>query len=614
MLARRTVGVSARLRWLPVVLGVIALVLAVPLYRTVTEERSTEEPGVDATGSPSTSQATANPEGEAGEEDLRAIADIVVDPGAQPGDARWLRQGLGPVYVAFRRAGVVTGSGWADGGDVASSLAAAVREARDQEEGEEGDVAEVCVSHSYRDVDRSDGALDPIHAGVLGVEVSANGRLARYSPTLMVANNWDADDALERYARAQAGIDVGDLGSTVGRVAVFGCEQFLVELSDAPPVARRMFRGNVVVHPDEVTEASVQALADDMGGWLVRSLHPDGRMTYKYWPSARRESDANNMIRQWMASVALVRWSRFNDDAHVVDLARRNIRYNLDRFYEERDGLGLILYDEKVKLGAVALAALAIVEHPDRDDFAHEEAALRRTVNHLWNDDGSFDTFLVPEGRNDNQNFYPGEALVLWAHLLAIESDAELAERFASSFRYYRDWHLDEDNRNPAFVPWHTQAYFQRWQQTEDPELREFIFEMNDWLLSMQQWDDVPYPDVRGRFYDPQRPGFGVPHASSTGVYLEGLADAHRLALETGDQQRAERYARAIRRGLRSVMQLQFADDVDLYYVAEPDRVRGGVRTTVYDNEIRVDNVQHNLVAVMKLLAGSPALQVDLAS
>ncbi|MBI4703569.1 MAG: hypothetical protein HY744_20855, partial [Deltaproteobacteria bacterium] len=32
------------------------------------------------------------------------------------------------------------------------------------------------------------------------------------------------------------------------------------------------------------------------------------------------------------------------------------------------------------------------------------------------------------------------------------------------------------------------------------------------------------------------------------------------------------------------------------------ERVRGGVRTTVWDNTIRVDNVQHNLLAVLKIL------------
>jgi hypothetical protein len=49
-------------------------------------------------------------------------------------------------------------------------------------------------------------------------------------------------------------------------------------------------------------------------------------------------------------------------------------------------------------------------------------------------------------------------------------------------------------------------------------------------------------------------------------------------------------------------MQLTFLDDVDLYYVYQKDKVLGGVRETVYDNEIRVDNIQHNLMAILKIL------------
>ncbi len=169
-----------------------------------------------------------------------------------------------------------------------------------------------------------------------------------------------------------------------------------------------------------------------------------------------------------------------------------------------------------------------------------------------------------------------------WARLYQSEQDNELLKRYMSAFRYYRKWHLEPRNRNPAFIPWHTQAHFLIWEETKDPELLAFVFEMNDWLVSeMQQWNKVVYDDMRGRFY---KGGgrYGPPHASSTGVYLEGLI--------------------AIRRGLRNVMQLTFLDDVDMFYVSKRAQVYGGVRETEYDNKIRVDNVQHNLMAILKIL------------
>ena len=206
--------------------------------------------------------------------------------------------------------------------------------------------------------------------------------------------------------------------------------------------------------------------------------------------------------------------------------------------------------------------------------------------------------------RNDNQNFYPGETLLLWAKLYEESHESELLDRFIKSFEYYKAWHLDKSNRNPAFIPWHTQAYYIIWQITQNEQLKQFIFEMNDWLLDMQQWgDNLQYCDIGGRFYNPRRP-YGPPHSSATGVYLEGLINAYNLALETGDKERAENYRKVIVRGIRSVAQLQYQDEVDMFYVSKKKRnyVKGGIRTTVYDNQIRCDNVQHNLLALYKIL------------
>ena len=136
---------------------------------------------------------------------------------------------------------------------------------------------------------------------------------------------------------------------------------------------------------------------------------------------------------------------------------------------------------------------------------------------------------------------------------------------------------------------------------TRDAELADAVFAMNDWLLGVQQWETAPHPDCRGRFYDPDRP-FGPPHASSTAVYLEGLADAVALARAVGEHDRVAGYRTAILRGLRSLSQLTFKDDGDMFYIAKRAAARGGVQTSEYDNAVRVDNVQHALTAIDKVL------------
>jgi hypothetical protein len=280
-------------------------------------------------------------------------------------------------------------------------------------------------------------------------------------------------------------------------------------------------------------------------------------------------------------------------------MIRKNLDYNLRTMYVEEEGLGLINDDSKVKLGAVALAALALMECPFADEYVPLCNRLAATIDSLWSPDGAFRSFYRPKDRNDCQNFYPGEALLFWATRFAAMRDQSLLGRFHRSVTYYRSWH--QANRNPAFIPWHTQAYRIVWEITRESSLTDAIFMMNDWLLDVQQWESAPHADCQGRFYDPDRP-FGPPHASSTAVYLEGLADAFEIAQQIGEQERADRYRTTILRGLRSLSQLTFKDEVDMFYISKRKTVRGGVQTTEYDNVIRVDNVQHALAAIDKIL------------
>lgn len=438
-----------------------------------------------------------------------------------------------------------------------------------------------------------------IRRGIFGLEIHSGTDVERYSPTYVIASNRKNGRLIELYGEAR-NLDKTELE----KLNYYFLEgpQMLTKLGAATST-ELMERGNRFIPLQEVTRAAVANFLELQSQWMWNNLHANGQMTYLFWPSQNREAKSrDNLIRQFMATIALGRIARSKSDDAMWAKSAGNIDFNLEKYYHAEDALGVVELRGKVKLGAVALAALAIMEHKDRDRWAQQEQSLRRTVDHLWQEDGSFRTFYKPTDRNDNHNFYPGEALLMWATLYQESKDPKLLQRFMKSVEYYKAYHLAPENRNPAFIPWHTQAYYMVWLETKSPLLRDFIFEMNDWLLDVQQWEGVEYPDTRGRFHDPGRP-FGPPHASATGVYLEGLIDAFRLAQEIGDVERTRLYAQAMQRALRSLMQLQFADDLDMYYIENKRAVRGGIRTTVYDNQIRCDNVQHNLMGTIKYLS-----------
>lgn len=440
--------------------------------------------------------------------------------------------------------------------------------------------------------------LSAMHSGVGGLALlRGDSVVAAVGATETIAANLQLLPALE-VLLAETGFGRDALARREVEVGLFDCAQLLIEPA-APERCRPLVRGGRSLLPEAVTREAVERWAERMAGWMRRNTAADGRIVYKYWPSAGRESDGDNSVRQTMATLCLGLLAARTGTAEDRALADRNLDHLLRRYYAEEGPLGLIVEGEKVKLGACAIAALAVAEHPDAGRYAAPLAKLRATVASLWREDGSFRSFHRPAERNDNQNFYPGEALLFWARRLAAGDPAIDAERYLRSFRFYREHFRRAPN--PAFVPWHTQAHCASLPVLGERELAAFVFEMNDWLLAMQQWQSAPYPDMRGRFYDP-RHDYGPPHASSTAVYLEGLIDAFALARSEGDGGRADAYRTAILRGLRSLMQLQFRSADEMYYVADRARVAGGIRTEVYDNTIRVDNVQHALMGAMKIL------------
>ncbi len=524
----------------------------------------------------------------------------------------------GPAYVSLRQGGRQQAASWGTGEGHGEALTAALTRARGQlDEAARGsiDAIELCLTGDYFEVDMADqGArkrlIANLHRGVRGIEMrDGQGGVFRVCPTTVIATNRKHEKWIEQ-ARQQLKLTANDIKRPPVKVRSFTGAQLLARREEGAPPLDFQLRGKPLVSPSSVSKDMVEELERLWGDYLIRSVQPDGRMLYIYYPSRGVEDKKrNNMIRQWMASLALVRMANYRDQdkkqaKKLARLAEDNIRYNLRTFYHATGKLGLIEYNKKVKLGAVALAVMSIMEHPQRKRFKRIEPKLWATIDYLWEQGGgggAFRTFYKPAERNDVQNFYPGEAQLAWAQRYEETKDAALLERFMASFRYYRDWHREQ--RNPAFVPWHTQAYYKVWRLTRDAELVDFVFEMSDWLIEvMQQWDGVAYPDMQGRFHSPARTNFGPPHASSTGVYMEGLIDAFEMARTLGLEERVTRYRRALLRAIRSARQLTFVDARDMYYVQKRDFLRGGVRTTIYDNVVRVDNVQHNLLAIFKIL------------
>ena len=464
------------------------------------------------------------------------------------------------------------------------------------------DVVEACIAgDTHRAAaKRFSHVFYPRARGLIGMEVKLRGETLRLAPMRMLAANLSFGRALEKFLKEQ-GADAAEFRAN-GEIGAFPARQYLLpsNIGDGP---LELFRGSTLVETMPSShEHRATDLADGIGRWMLANLSADGGLPYKYWPSRGTESPADNAIRRFLASLSLARLGELRGSPEIRNGARRNLRFNLKRYFQDiGGGRGAIVERTGAKLGAAAVAALAILENAAAEEFSREFTMLAAGIDSLADDERGFRTFFFPpEREGENWNFYSGEALLFWAEAARRGiSVAPSLERCAAAFERCRDRH--RRRRNPAFVPWHSQACTSLYAQTRHREYADFVFEMNDWLLPMQQWDGLD-PDLKGRFYDPRHPEFGPPHAASTGAYLEGLGDAMTLARALGDEKRATAYERSVHRGLRSLRQLQFRDERDAFYVSRRNRVLGALRTEVYDNAIRVDSAAHALLAAIKIL------------
>lgn len=247
----------------------------------------------------------------------------------------------GPVYVALRRGGARIASAWADGKTTALALENALAEAMART-GESADAVEISFSDDYEAVARGSGSLTNVHRGILGLQVDSGNKMARYSPTLLIEQNWDFERAIQQFLHANKDVNPARIN-----LQMFTCDQALVTLGQQPR-AIRMRRGNTLIDVADLNQAATRQLSNTMTAWLRRNVSAKGKMLYKYWPSRQETSDTNNMIRQWMATLALIRSGSDNE------LIKRNIEFNLANYYQCDDQLGLIIEpDGDVKLECI---------------------------------------------------------------------------------------------------------------------------------------------------------------------------------------------------------------------------------------------------------------------
>jgi hypothetical protein len=156
-----------------------------------------------------------------------------------------------------------------------------------------------------------------------------------------------------------------------------------------------------------------------------------------------------------------------------------------------------------------------------------------------------------------------------------------------------------------AFVPGQAAAYTEAFVQTREKAFADAVFEMADWLCTLQyERVDPTRSQWFGGFmsWGDGRAVEAAPQVSSA-VCAEALAQACRAARAAADADRHKRYSEALGRGLQFLTTLQYGEANTQHF--EPtyrQYLVGGFHASHQDGNLRIDYTQHALSALVLYL------------
>ncbi len=445
-------------------------------------------------------------------------------------------------------------------------------------------------------------AIDPfVEPGIHGILLLAPEIQTQFCPSEIFTNDLTVAGALERIAHTVLS-DMSQISRT--RLYRFRTDHWYQSSSGADVVA--LCRGLTLVEPEAVTRSEIDAAIDRLARYLRYRQLPNGLFSYRYEAGHDTYSPEDNLVRQIGGALALALHAKWSGSDQSREAANKAIQFHLQglrpiagvagaSFVETADGQN--------KLGVTALLSLTLSAYPDAAKYREINRRLVSGMLWLQRPSGMFITAFPPAARVDAQDYFPGEALLALSTDYANHPTSQGLEAFDRAIRFYRSYF--HKLPSPAIMPWQVQAYAQMAKQSKREDYAAYVFELTDFLVDKQLTPaNCHWPDMYGGIaaYQPGRAGI------STASYLEGFTAALTLARDTGDAKRSARYERTVRLAARFVMQLEVRP-VEAYFVHSPRDAIGGMRTTPSLNLLRIDHVQHALIALMKtrqVLFGRP--------
>lgn len=343
--------------------------------------------------------------------------------------------------------------------------------------------------------------------------------------------------------------------------------------------------------------------------WLQRANQPDGKFLSGFIPALAIKSEADPFLPQTEATLALIRAARFNGDDKAMALGKQSLLRLLTETIVDsaQPTIRFTAAPEPFvnRLAACGGLLRAIQELPQPpDDLRLQARQLATYLASQLQADGSFRL------ESDDPAFKvhllqtcTGPALAgLVAYELRGSGGLPKSDRAGKALEYYiAQW---KRAKTPVMIPDHTAAYADWYLATGDARFAEAVFEMNDWLVTLQYPHDPRHPQWAGGFM-PWQDGrsLTLPPDQSSAALACSLVDACRVAKKAGDERRLAKYRQSLEMSLGFLTTLQYTE-ARVQHFAEWFRpwVNGGFMNGHQDGNLRLSTTANATAAMVGYL------------
>ncbi len=344
---------------------------------------------------------------------------------------------------------------------------------------------------------------------------------------------------------------------------------------------------------DSVVDSKLEECAFYAGDNLVFSQSCNGRYRYIYDTEHDLYNDSDySIVRHAGATYGLLDLYKEVEQDIYLEAGVKGLDY-LCAFNRIIDlNTWAINYDLEMNIGTVSLAILGMVRYWEATDDEKYNIYVEKYSNFIVSQQNSDGSFAGKYGTDEEDRYYSGEAFFALSLAYDMLEKERYLDAMEKALKYY--WSADYEYNDSAFIPWASSGCAKWYELTENSDFLDFCFEMTDLQILRQNLIDN-YDELGNKLY-----GYLKAPTVNTGVYLEGIGDALRVAKTVDDIIRVKKYHDCLKAGVEWELSLQFRDVEQL---GVPNKAFGGFHRgfTVEDAYlVRIDYNQHAISAILR--------------